>query len=111
MKTFLIDTDNPPALGPIERDRYVFCCNNGCGECQPVLVTLRTYHHAENGRTINERTHPDIVSSCCGEPMFVWDSKRETEADPAYRTVSIELPMLKSMTTTKTAAKAGSKKP
>lgn len=89
---FVIDTHNPPACGPIERDRYVFCCNNGCGECQPVLVTMRTFHHTQNGQTIDERTHPEIVSSCCGEPMFVWDNKRDEAADGRMRTVSIELP-------------------
>lgn len=96
MKTFVIDTDAPPALGPIERDRYVFCCNNGCGECQAVLVTMRTHLHTIDGQLVNERFHPEIVSSCCGEPMFVWDKKRDEEADPAYRTVSIELPTPKS---------------
>ena len=92
MSEFLIDTGNEPALGPIEKDRYVFCCSNGCGECKAVLVTMRTYLHTENGRVVNERFHPDIVSSCCGEPMFVYDQKRDEDADPAFRTVSIELP-------------------
>ena len=96
MKTFLIDTDNPPALGPIERDRYVFCCSNGCGECQAVLVTWRSFHHTIDGETVGERFHPEIVSSCCGEPMFVYDNKRDEDADPAFRTVSIELPTPKS---------------
>lgn len=91
--SFVIDTMNPPSLGPIEKDRYIFCCNNGCGKCEAVLVTLRTLHHTIDGETVHEHTHPEIVSSCCGAAMFVWDQKRDMEADePAMRTVSIELP-------------------
>lgn len=95
MRTFYIDRENPPALGPIEKDRFIFCCNNGCGECEPVLVTMRTSHHTSNGETVHETTHPEIVSSCCGEPMFVWDKKCDDAADPDMRTVSIELPQIK----------------
>ena len=43
--SFHIDIHNPPALGPIEKDRFIFCCSRGCGECQAVLVTMRTLHH------------------------------------------------------------------
>lgn len=96
MKTFVIDTDSPPALGPIEKDRYIFCCNKGCGECKPVLVTMRSLLHTIDGEILREEVHPEIVSSCCGEPMFVWDQKRDEEADAVHmRTVSIELPRLK----------------
>lgn len=90
--SFVIDTHQPPTLGPIEKDRYIFCCNKGCGECQPVLVTLRTLHHTIDGETVHEHTHPEIVSSCCGEPMFIWDQLRDVEADePQMRCVSIKL--------------------
>lgn len=93
MKTFVIDTHRPPDLGPIERDRYIFCCENGCGECQAVLVTFRDSLHTSDGQIVSERTHPEIVSSCCGAAMFVWDQKRDEAADePGMRAVSIELP-------------------
>lgn len=96
MKTFCIDQHNPPSLGPIEKDRFVFCCNNGCGTCEAVLVTMRTAHHTVDGETVHEATHPEIVSSCCGAPMFVFDQKLDTEADERCRPVSIELPPIKS---------------
>jgi hypothetical protein len=82
-KEFLIDTDQPPALGPISK-RWFWCCDNGCGKCEAVLVEFRTYHHTCNGQTEEERTEPRLVSSCCGEPMFLWDSAMDDEGPRGY---------------------------
>lgn len=70
--------NNPPDLGPIST-RYQWCCNMGCGQCDPVLVEYRTFIRTSNGDVEAQQTEPRMVSSCCGESMFLWDS--ETGSD------------------------------
>lgn len=78
-----IDKDHPPSVGPISQ-RYKWCCNNGCGECTPVLVEFRTYHSTLNGATDQERTEPRMVSRCCGEGMFLWDTTLDDDGPMGY---------------------------
>lgn len=80
---FQIDKDHPPSVGPISQ-RYKWCCNNGCGECTPVLVEFRTYHSTLNGATDQERTEPRMVSRCCGEGMFLWDTPLDDDGPMGY---------------------------
>lgn len=80
---FQIDKDQPPSVGPISQ-RYKWCCNNGCGECTPVLVEFRTYHSTLNGVTDQERTEPRMVSPCCGEGMFLWDTTLDDDGPMGY---------------------------
>lgn len=82
-RRFYLDTDSPPDLGPISK-RYQWCCDKGCGECDAVLVEFRTYHETTDGVTTGERTEPRMVSSCCGEPMFLWDTARDEDGPPGY---------------------------
>lgn len=82
-RRFLIDTDAPPALGPIGT-RYQWCCNNGCGQCEAVLVEFRTTHCTFNGVTEHEETEPRMVSSCCGESMFLWDSVADDDGPTGF---------------------------
>jgi len=78
-KQFLIDTQSPPDIGPINQTRYVWCCDNGCGTCEALLVEFRTMHHTVDGHTTQERTGPKLVSSCCGVSMFLWDNVKDDE--------------------------------
>jgi hypothetical protein len=80
---FLIDTDSTPDLGPIST-RYQWCCNNGCGQCDAVLVEFRISHMTCNGVTEHEETEPRMVSSCCGESMFLWDAVRNEDGPTGY---------------------------
>lgn len=82
-KHFLIDKDALPALGPIST-RYQWCCENGCGECQPVLVEFRTTHCSFNGMTEHEETEPRMVSSCCGGAMFLWDVQADDDGPVGF---------------------------
>lgn len=82
-RRFLIDSDAPPALGPIS-NRYEWCCNNGCGRCEAVLVEFRTTHCTFNGVTEHEVTEPRMVSSCCGESMFLWDSVADDDGPTGF---------------------------
>lgn len=80
---FCLDQDHPPALGPISK-RYQWCCNNGCGKCDPVLVEYRTYHSTQNGVTDQQHTEPRMVSKCCGEGMFLWDTVADDDGPMGY---------------------------
>lgn len=82
-KKFLIDADQPPSLGPIST-RYQWCCENGCGKCDAVLVEYRTFHSTCNGHTDGEATEPRLVSSCCGVEMFLWDAHKDDEGPLGY---------------------------
>lgn len=82
-RRFLIDEDAPPALGPIST-RYQWCCENGCGECQPLLVEFRTTHCTFNGVTEHEETEPRMVSSCCGAAMFLWDAPADNDGPVGF---------------------------
>lgn len=82
-KLFIIDSDALPGVGPIST-RYQWCCNNGCGQCDPVLVEFRVSHMTCNGETTHEVTEPRMVSSCCGEGMFLWDSVCEDDGPGGF---------------------------
>lgn len=82
MAKFLIDSDMLPSVGPINKTRFEWCCDKGCGKCDAVLVEFRTYHSTVNGVTDAERTEPRLVSSCCGVGMFLWDTQRDDDATP-----------------------------
>jgi len=78
-KLFCIDTHEPAAIGPINKTRYAWCCDNGCGTCDAVLVEYRILHHTIDGQTVHEKTEPRQVSSCCGVGLFMWDNVADDE--------------------------------
>lgn len=75
--------NNPPDLGPVST-RYQWCCNLGCGECKPVLVEYRTYVCTSDGELEAQETEPRMVSDCCGEGMFLWDSVADKDGPARY---------------------------
>ena len=83
LSQFFIDKDSPPDLGPIST-RYQWCCNMGCGVCNPLLVEYRVMHMQSNGVTEHQTTEPRMVSDCCGKDMFLWDSVADEDGPTGY---------------------------
>lgn len=83
LSKFFIDKDAPPDLGPIST-RYQWCCNLGCGECKPLLVEFRTFVRTSDGEVEAQETEPRMVSDCCGEGMFLWDTATDKDGPAGY---------------------------
>lgn len=69
-----------PVLNAATKDsgRYSFNCTNGCGECGVKLREFENYRSETlDGRLLKRRTVPDLVSTCCGSLVEVWDSATE----------------------------------
>lgn len=75
--------NNPPDIGPVST-RYEWCCIHGCGECKPVLVEYRVFVRTCNGELEAQETQPRMVSDCCGDDMFLWDSETDSDGPTGY---------------------------
>lgn len=66
-----------------------FNCTNGCGACNVRLKDFEVYRaETLDGKLIERRTVPKIVSTCCGSDVEVWDERAQditakVEATPA----------------------------
>lgn len=55
-----------------------FNCANGCGACGVRLKDFETYRaESLDGKLIERRTVPKIVSTCCGADVDVWDERAQ----------------------------------
>ena len=55
-------------------ERFSFNCANGCGACGVKLREFGTYRaETPEGRLIARTAIPEIVSTCCGGNVEVWD--------------------------------------
>ena len=78
----MISATQPTASNAGERataDTLSFICTNGCGYCG---VTLRDFvTHAAQAQDsdtwVTVASEPEIVSTCCGHPVEVWDERKQ----------------------------------
>jgi hypothetical protein len=77
--------DDEPKLGPCGTP-WVWVCINGCGECQPKLVAYRHFvsYDAVTNEISEERSVPRMVSHCCGESMYLYDTEKDEEGPTGY---------------------------
>lgn len=55
-----------------------FICTSGCGECRIRLADFETFRHETlDGQLIERRTVPQVVSTCCGAAVEVWDERKQ----------------------------------
>ncbi len=59
-------------------DRQSWCCENGCGECQPVQIDFE-YSRTEDmaGNLIESKTKKVWVSHCCHAELELWDEEKQ----------------------------------
>jgi hypothetical protein len=70
--------DTEPAARRQDLGRYSFNCSNGCGECGVRLREFEIFRsETPEGELIERKVIPEIVSSCCGSEVDVWDSVAE----------------------------------
>ena len=52
-----------------------WACENGCGECKPVLRDIIVYEamDADTGKLIHLETEPAWVSDCCEVELLLYD--------------------------------------
>lgn len=64
------------AAQPEQAARYIAVCANGCGECGVKLAEFE-YERTETleGELIGRKVRPQIVSTCCGAEVGVYDDK------------------------------------
>lgn len=59
-------------------ERYSFVCNSGCGVCS---VKVRPFERERTetleGEHVESKYEPQIVSSCCGSEVHVYDNDNE----------------------------------
>jgi hypothetical protein len=73
-----VDSEAAKAVKRHPPSRYSFNCGNGCGECGIVLREYEVFRsETPEGELIERRVIPEIVSSCCGNSVDVWDSVAE----------------------------------
>lgn len=62
--------------------RYSFVCTNGCGECEVRVVAFESAREETlDGRLVSQELEPDVVSSCCGSNVGVYDNVRDAWVD------------------------------
>jgi hypothetical protein len=74
----LYDTTPPAQPAPMQGP-LAFNCSAGCGACGVKLqdfVTHQTQAH-EGDEWVVIATQPQIVSTCCGSPVDVWDERKQ----------------------------------
>lgn len=56
-----------------------FVCQNGCGQCGVKLVDFVTHatQAQEGDPWVTVASEPQIVSTCCGSPVEVWDERKQ----------------------------------
>lgn len=56
--------------------RYSFNCTAGCGACTVKVTDLEVFRSETlAGVLIERRTAAQVVSSCCGEEVEIWDDE------------------------------------
>lgn len=81
MEANVIDV-GPEVLPEIALDQ-VWCCSEGCGECQPVQTEFE-YGRATDLRTgaVTERKVGQVwVSACCKADLMLWDKAEDNFVD------------------------------
>lgn len=60
-------------------DTLSFICTNGCGYCGVKLRDFVTHAtQAQDSDTwVTVASEPEIVSTCCGHPVEVWDERKQ----------------------------------
>lgn len=68
--------------------RYSFVCANGCGECG-VKLTEFEYQRTEtlSGELLSRKVAPQVVSTCCGGGVDVYDIANDTYMNYSIKTV------------------------
>lgn len=57
-------------------NRYSFCCAAGCGDCEVRLRPFEVFRSETlEGNLIEQRTVPEVVSSCCGSNVWIYDEQ------------------------------------
>lgn len=71
-----------PAAPPRVQARYAFICANGCGECG-VRLSEFEYERTESlsGQLIDRKVSPQLVSTCCGSEVDVYDNLLDASTD------------------------------
>lgn len=61
------------------KDELSFNCTNGCGACGVKLVDFVTHatQAQDGGPWVTVQSEPQIVSTCCGSPVEVWDERKQ----------------------------------
>ena len=74
-----------------ELPRFQFICANGCGTCGVKLVEFET-HRSETltGELIERTAIPDLVSTCCGAGVEIWDEAKQDTT--GHRTILDDAP-------------------
>jgi hypothetical protein len=75
----LLYTTTPPVAQPAVQGPLSFNCSAGCGACGVKLqdfVTRQTQAQ-EGDEWVVMETEPQIVSTCCGSPVEVWDERKQ----------------------------------
>lgn len=59
-----------------------WCCENGCGECKPVMDDFE-YSRTEDmaGNLIESKTEVVWVSNCCKADLMLWDEDKQNFVD------------------------------
>jgi hypothetical protein len=68
------------------KSNEVYCCMNGCGECDKVVVEEdeATLTCGLTGALKERFYNISDVSSCCGESLLIWDNETDDEAVAEY---------------------------
>ena len=54
--------------------RFFFNCSNGCGPCGVKVREFENYRsETPDGALIERRCVPELVSTCCGSEVDIWD--------------------------------------
>ena len=72
-----ISESTPPAA--LVQEPLSFNCSAGCGACGVKLQDFVTHQtQAQEGdEWVVVATEPQIVSTCCGSPVEVWDERKQ----------------------------------
>jgi hypothetical protein len=67
---------------PVITEDQVICCENGCGECRPVVTEFEILSEKDRfGNLISKVIKHEWVSDCCKAQLLVWDKKNDDFVD------------------------------
>lgn len=73
----------------VEQGRYQLICSNGCGQCGLMLREFETSRtETDDGVVIDRETTPDLVSTCCGHEVEIWDQTKDEVTPQKVRAVA-----------------------
>ena len=66
-------------VAPPAREALSFNCSNGCGACNVKLIDFVTHatQAQDSDQWVTVASEPEIVSTCCGSAVEVWDERKQ----------------------------------